>query len=55
MQDGIYISGARATMLSDRLRENHPIAEPHPDMWRSLIAHYDVPYTFQDVWQWRRD
>lgn len=37
------------------LRENHPIAEPHPDMWKSLLAHYDVPYTFEDIWKWQRD
>jgi dual specificity phosphatase 12 len=30
----------------------HPIALPHPEMWRSLLTHYDVPYTLKDAWEW---
>lgn len=34
------------------LRQARPIVEPHPALWLSLIEHYRLPYTMQDVGQW---
>jgi len=34
------------------LREKHPAATPHPELWRSLIQHYDLSYGPQDVMNW---
>jgi hypothetical protein len=35
------------------LKARHPATEPHPEMWLSLIAHHDLPYTLGDVIEWR--
>lgn len=37
------------------LRKKHPVATPHPEMWRSLIAHYGLTYTVQDARAWMHD
>ncbi|HLY27274.1 MAG TPA: dual specificity protein phosphatase [Aggregatilineales bacterium] len=34
------------------LKTNHSDANPHPALWYSLIAHYHLPYSTQDVAQW---
>lgn len=34
------------------LRERHPKAWPAFQMWSSLIAHYNLPYTMNDVRAW---
>jgi protein-tyrosine phosphatase len=34
------------------LKRQHDRAMPHPEMWRSLLTHYKLPYTFDDVWKW---
>lgn len=33
------------------LREKHPAAQPHPELWRSLIKHYHLNYTEDDLWK----
>lgn len=35
------------------LRKNHAVAEPHPELWLSLITHYQLKYTIDEVWNWR--
>ena len=34
-----------------RLKEKHPQADPHPQMWQSLINHYGLPYKLKDIAQ----
>lgn len=34
------------------LRKKHPTAAPHPELWRSLIQHYGLSYTAQEVMDW---
>src|SRR5215831_15074348 len=29
--------------------KSHPIASPHPELWKSLIAYYQLTYTLDDV------
>ncbi|HEX3051188.1 MAG TPA: dual specificity protein phosphatase [Aggregatilineaceae bacterium] len=36
------------------LRLTHPIATPHFQMWLSLLAHYHLPYTLTDIFDWMR-
>lgn len=35
------------------LREQHPAAWPLPAMWLSLIEHYQLPYSSNDVLTWQ--
>ena len=37
------------------LREKRPIVGPHPQMWQSLIIHYQLDYTLEDAWRWMGD
>jgi len=34
------------------LRTRHPVADPHPAMWDSLLAHFALPYSRMDVFLW---
>jgi hypothetical protein len=34
------------------LRDCHPLANPHPQLWESLIANYGLRYTLQEVMHW---
>lgn len=34
------------------LRQKHPQATPHPELWRSLIEHYGLNYTVKDAMEW---
>lgn len=34
------------------LKAQHEQANPHPELWRSLISHYDLPYTLDDIADW---
>lgn len=36
----------------ERLRARHRRSWPAPEMWASLLAHYDLPYTMDDVKRW---
>jgi protein-tyrosine phosphatase len=36
----------------DLLKRQHPPAQPHPELWRSLIVHYDLPDDWNDVIHW---
>jgi dual specificity phosphatase 12 len=31
------------------LKDKHPQADPHPQMWQSLINHYGLPYQLKDI------
>jgi protein-tyrosine phosphatase len=35
------------------LRYHHPAANPHPMMWLSLISHYQLSYSLNDVLSWK--
>ncbi|MBN2302899.1 MAG: dual specificity protein phosphatase family protein [Anaerolineae bacterium] len=37
------------------LRQKHPESTPHPQMWRSLIEHYQLSYTVKDALDWMRE
>jgi protein-tyrosine phosphatase len=37
------------------LVEKHRFADPHPELWRSLIEYYHVTYTLEDIAQWTPD
>lgn len=37
------------------LRECHPEAMPHPQMWLSLIAHYQLTYDLKEALSWLRE
>jgi hypothetical protein len=37
------------------LRRQHPEAQPHPNLWQSLITHYTLDYTLADVLRWKCD
>ncbi len=52
-----YLVGELGYDLRDAwalLRARHPRAWPAPEMWTSLIAHFSLPYTLDDVKQWLR-
>jgi protein-tyrosine phosphatase len=36
------------------LKAGRPQASPHPKLWLSLIAHYQLKYTLEDVISWDR-
>jgi hypothetical protein len=37
------------------LHQNHPVAQPHPALWRSLIQYYDLNYTVDEAFDWMHD
>lgn len=45
-------SGMEIREAHDLVRRRHPLALPHPELWRSLIAHHGLPYTLRDVLSW---
>ncbi len=34
------------------LARQHHVADPHPEMWGSLFAYYNLKYDLEDVWDW---
>jgi protein-tyrosine phosphatase len=34
------------------VQRRYPMAWPQPAMWQSLLTHYQLPYTLDDVAQW---
>jgi hypothetical protein len=34
------------------LREHHHMAQPHYELWQSLITYYGLPYGVQDILDW---
>jgi protein-tyrosine phosphatase len=50
-----YLVQVRGYDLHDAwmlLKRQHPPAYPAWQLWESLIQHYDVPYTMDDIQQW---
>src|SRR5215207_5640092 len=39
----------------DLLKRQHPPAQPHPELWRSLITHYNLPDDWNNVIHWAHD
>ena len=34
------------------LKQSHPVAQPHPQLWQSLINRYQLPYRLDEVMHW---
>jgi hypothetical protein len=39
----------------DLLKRQHPQAQPHYELWRSLIEHYHLPDNWEDTIHWAYD
>jgi dual specificity phosphatase 12 len=37
------------------LHQQHPIVQPHPTLWRSLIEYYELKYTVQEAFDWMHE